>query len=215
MGFMMEKGILFDMDGTLWDASEQVAAAWNAALAERPDTAGLHITTEQMRGMMGKTMTDIFDALLPSADGKCREEIAGKCCRMENDCLRRHGAKLYPRVAETLETLSRSYRLFIVSNCQSGYIEAFLDFYGFGGLVADTECFGRTGKNKGDNIRLLVKRNRLRRAVYVGDTQLDFESAKYAGLPFIHAAYGYGETKGAPYAVGMFSELTEVVPKIL
>ena len=27
--------------------------------------------------------------------------------------------------------MSEKYKLFIVSNCQQGYIEAFLDFYGF------------------------------------------------------------------------------------
>ena len=212
---MTAKGIIFDMDGTLWDASEQVTAAWNIALAEKPDTADRRVTVELIQSLMGKTMTDIFDVILPSVGEKRRLEIAAECCRTENSYLRSHGAKLFPRVAETLETLSRDYRLFIVSNCQAGYIEAFLGYYGFGGLFADTECFGRTGKNKGNNIRLLLERNSLERAVYVGDTQLDFESAEFARLPFIHAAYGYGEVKDAAHTVQTFSELTEAVPKIL
>lgn len=212
---MTEKGILFDMDGTLWDASEQVTAAWNVALAKNADIGGCQITVAQMQSLMGKTMTDIFGALLPAADEKRRMAIAEECCEEENSYLRSHGAALYPGVAETLRKLSRSYRLFIVSNCQDGYIEAFLAYYGFGNLFTDTECFGRTGKTKKDNIRLLLERNHLTQAVYVGDTQLDFESAQYAGLPFIHASYGYGEVKEATHSISRFSELTEIVPNIL
>ena len=33
----MKKGILFDLDGTLWDSSEQVAVSWKEALEQRPD----------------------------------------------------------------------------------------------------------------------------------------------------------------------------------
>ena len=212
---MTEKGILFDMDGTLWDASEQVTAAWNIALAKNADLGGRQITAAQMQNLMGKTMTDIFHILLPNADEKRRTAIAEDCCEEENSYLRSRGAVLYPGVAETLRELSRSYRLFIVSNCQDGYIEAFLAYYGFGSLFTDTECFGRTGKTKKDNIRLLLERNHLKQAVYVGDTQLDFESAQFAGLPFIHASYGYGEVKEAAHSINGFSELTEIVPKIL
>lgn len=212
---MTEKGILFDMDGTLWDASEQVTAAWNIALAKNADLGGRQITAAQMQNLMGKTMTDIFHILLPNADEKRRTAIAEDCCEEENSYLRSHGAVLYPGVAETLGELSHSYRLFIVSNCQDGYIEAFLAYYGFGSLFTDTECFGRTGKTKKDNIRLLLERNHLKQAVYIGDTQLDFESAQFAGLPFIHASYGYGEVKEAAHSINGFSELTEIVPKIL
>lgn len=212
---MAEKGILFDMDGTLWDASEQVAAAWSIALAADPETAGIRMTAGRMQSLMGKTMTDIFDRVLPGVGEAGRRKFSGECRRTENDYLLRHGAKLFPREAETLETLSRDYRLFIVSNCQDGYIEAYLGHYRFGRFFADTECFGRTGKNKAENIRLLLERNPLEKAVYVGDTQLDFESAASAGIPFIHAAYGYGKAERAAHSIRAISELPALVSQIL
>lgn len=212
---MTANGIIFDLDGTLWDASREVTTAWNAALARKPDTKNCQLTVEQMQGLMGKTMTEIFDFMLPSAGKERRAEIAQECCREENRYLQSHGARLFPQVAETLETLSRSYRLFIVSNCQNGYIEAFLGYYGFGAFFTDTECFGRTGKNKGDNIRILLERNPLEKAVYVGDTQIDLESAEYAGLPFLHAAYGYGRIEKAVRSIRTFSELTSAVPEMI
>jgi phosphoglycolate phosphatase len=212
---MAEKGILFDMDGTLWDASEQVTAAWNIALVGSPETADVHVTTPQIQSVMGKTMTEIFNRLLPHVSEAGREKFAAECCRTENEYLLQHGAKLYPHEAEILEALSRDYRLFIVSNCQDGYIEAYLGYYGFGRFFTDTECFGRTGKKKAENISLLLGRNRLEKAVYVGDTQLDFESASSAGIPFIHAAYGYGKVEEAAPSIRAISELPAVVSKIL
>lgn len=212
---MAEKGILFDMDGTLWDSSEQVTASWNLALRARPETAGVHVTTKQIQSLMGKTMTEIFDRVLPDVDEAGRKGFAAECCRTENDYLRAHGAVLYPHEAETLETLSRDYRLFIVSNCQKGYIEAFLGYYGFGRFFADSECFGRTGKSKAENIRLLLARNPLEKAVYVGDTQLDFDSASSAGIPFIHASYGFGTAEQAGNSIRSLSELPAAVSRIL
>lgn len=31
---MRHKGIIFDMDGTLWDSAENVAKSWNKAIAD-------------------------------------------------------------------------------------------------------------------------------------------------------------------------------------
>ncbi len=48
-------------------------------------------------------------------------------------------------------------------------------------------------KDKGTNIRLCMERNGLTRAVYVGDTKGDLDSARKAGIDFIYAAYGFGD----------------------
>ena len=99
---------------------------------------------------------------------------------------------MYPGVKETVIRLAGNYELFIVSNCQSGYIEVLLKTSGLGEYIKDMECFGNTGLPKGDNIRMVVQRNHLDRCIYVGDTSMDQEAAALAGVPFVHAAYGYG-----------------------
>ena len=53
----MNHGIIFDLDGTLWDSSEQVAVSWSRALASRPET-DRQVTGEDMRSYMGKTLED-------------------------------------------------------------------------------------------------------------------------------------------------------------
>ena len=79
----------------------------------------------------------------------------------------------------------------------------------------DTECIGRTGRNKAGNIRLIIERNGLERAVYVGDTERDMRSAHEAGVPFIHAAYGFGSGFDAEYRISSFRELPDVLDKAL
>lgn len=208
------KGIIFDVDGTLWDVSALVAEGWNIALQRQPGVTR-RVTVQEIRGMMGKTMTDIFDLIMPGRDKAFQEHVSEECEKAWNRLLQERGAKLYPEEEQTLEALSRVSRLFIVSNCRCGYIEKLLGFSHFDRFFEDSECFGRTGRPKRDNIRLLVERNHLQKAVYVGDTHLDYESARDAGVLFIHAAYGYGKVPEAKYAVQTFSELTSAVPQLL
>lgn len=210
----MKKGILFDMDGTLWDSARQVAESWNLAAAESgyPDC---HLTTEDIRSVMGKTMDKIAAQLFPFTKGREREALLEACCRVENDYLREHGGMLYPDLRPTMEILKEKYHLYIVSNCQAGYIEAFLDHYDFRDLFEDIECYGNNRKQKGENIALLTKRNHLDRAVYVGDIQGDYDAASSAGLPFIHAAYGFGKISAEVPKIQGLAQLPQVVPSIL
>lgn len=166
----MKKGIIFDMDGTLWDSAANVAESWNLAI-KQDGSVDKKLTEQDIQGVMGKTMDVIADILFPEMEKEARMKLLDQCCSMENDYLREHGGVLYPKLEETLSALKEKYPLYIVSNCQSGYIEAFLDHYGFGKYFEDIECYGNNLKQKGDNIRLLADRNGLTEAVYVGDIQ--------------------------------------------
>lgn len=210
----MKKGIIFDMDGTLWDSAEKVAMSWTQVVREEYPELGI-ITTEDVKSVMGKTMDLIAKILFPSLPSAEQLNLLDKCCIRENDYLAEYGGILYPQVEETLNVLKEKYNLYIVSNCQSGYIEAFLEYYGFEHLFEDIECYGNNELGKGENIRLVITRNKLDKAVYVGDIQGDYDAATEAGIPFIHAAYGFGEIReNVPFAEE-FSRLPEVVEKIL
>lgn len=186
----MNKGIIFDLDGTLWDSSKEVLHAWNEVLERR---VGRTYTLEDMHSYMGKTLEEIAEMMLPEYDENQRMEIMKDCEKNEYAYLRKHGGVLFDGLEDMLKRLSEKYKLFIVSNCQSGYIELFLEYYGLEKYFADTECPGGTGLGKGENIRIIIERNKLDRAVYVGDTQGDCNASEFAGIPFIHAAYGFGK----------------------
>lgn len=82
-----------------------------------------------------------------------------------------------------------------MSNCQSGYIEAFLEYYKINDYIEDIECFGNNDLPKWDNIALIIKRNNLKNPVYVGDIDNDRIAAGKAGADFIYAEYGFGDVK--------------------
>ena len=210
----MKPGIIFDMDGTLWDSSEGVAKSWTEIVKKEYDKERV-ITQEDIQGVMGRTMDKIADALFPELSKEDRMGLLRKCCDYENEYLRIHGGVLYPDLEETLIALKENFDLYIVSNCQAGYIEAFLEHYGFGHYFKDIECYGNNDLPKSENIRKIVERNSLGEAVYVGDIQGDYDATTAAGLPFIHASYGFGTINEETAKVNTFAELIQVAPKVL
>lgn len=155
-------------------------------------------------------MEVIADDLFPNASKSTKLQIMQKCCEQEHLALSAATDHLlYPRVKETMKRLSEKCRLFIVSNCQSGYVELFLEKSGLGPYIADFECYGNTGNGKADNIRLLMERNQLNEAIYVGDTQGDCDASASAGIPFLFARYGFGTADHFQKAIDRFEELLD------
>ena len=116
---------------------------------------------------------------------------------------------------ETLRVLKRRYFLGLVSNCTELYAQAFLHAHGLVGLFDDHETAGRTGLSKGENISLLLRRNRIEKAVYIGDTAKDREAAQAAGIPFLYANWGFGDLVDVQPTATAFSELTKAVSALM
>lgn len=213
----MKKGIIFDLDGTLWDACGAIAVSWNEYLTNvRTDLAQYHlsVTEHDVRRMCGRTMDVFGDELFPQVpDAEVRRRLGEECCAYEVQYLKNAGGDVYPGVVETLEKLREEYALYIVSNCQVGYIEDFLVWSKTKELFEDTEDYGTTLKPKDENIRLLIERNQVEQAVYVGDTIMDYKSTCAAGLPFIHCRYGFGMVENVPF-VEKFSQLPDVIASV-
>ena len=202
----MKTGIIFDMDGTMWDSSEEVAASWTEVLKKEisPD---YEITGEQMRSVMGLTMQDIAERLFRDQPAEKRMALMNQCTAHENEYLKKHGGRLYQNLEETLARLQQLYPLYIVSNCQSGYIEAFLEHYNFSRYFSDFECYGNNGQRKDENIKNIARRNYLDRYYYVGDTRGDYDATIRAGGRFIFASYGFGEV---PESTSVIHEIAEL-----
>lgn len=210
---MKVESIIFDMDGTLWDSAENVAASWQEIIKKQPDI-DREITTADIKSVMGMTMDAIGGRLFAGLSPDRQMEVVNDCGEYENEYLRKHGGILYDGLEEILKKLQGKYRLFIVSNCQSGYIEAFLYFYGFEKYFTDTLCWGQTRVSKGESIKLLMEKNAIKDAVYVGDIQGDLDSARYAGIGFIHAAYGFGQVDAPDAVIKDITELPTVLEEI-
>lgn len=203
--------VIFDMDGTLWDAIDNIVISWNKALAQAGET-GVHVTREGITGFMGKTMDQFAKALLPHHPLERAMEIMQTLEKLENDYLREHGAVLYADVGKVFQKLhGEGHGVCIVSNCQSGYIEAFLSHYKLEELVDDFECYGNTGHGKADNLKLLIGRNHLKQYWYLGDTQDDYNACKEAGVPFIWASYGFGSVNERVPRIERLEEIADMI----
>ncbi len=211
---MCKNGIIFDLDGTLWNTTSAILPVWNGILRNHSNETKKQLSKEEMDSYMGKTLSQIAALSLPELELKRALEILDECCKAECGYLRKEGAIIYPELETTLSELKKNYSLCIVSNCQDGYIQAFLSHYKFENIFGDFECSGRTGKSKGENIKIIIERNRLDKAVYVGDTQSDFDAARQAEIPFIFAEYGFGNAESHKYSIKEFSKLPSLIPML-
>lgn len=201
--------IIFDVDGTIWDSTQSVADSWNKAIREHSDL-DLTLDPVSLSRVFGKTMTEIADALFPALDTEARMKLLDACYAEENRYLEDHPGLLYDGVAGRIRNLSLRYPLYIVSNCQCGYIEVMLKTSGLAPYIKDHLCFGETLRPKGETIRMLMEKNGLKSPVYVGDTQGDADACKAAGIPFIFAEYGFGDVPDAATRIQRFSDLEKI-----
>lgn len=193
----MKKAVLLDLDGTLWDSSENVMKAWNHVLKKN----GLpEKTREECRAVMGLAMDEICDRFFKDLKSPRKEEMMSLCENYENEYLEKHGGILFDHVIDMLEKLHEKYFVAIVSNCQDGYIQAFMKHYHIENLIDDFESYGKTLQYKAENIQAVIQRNNIDKAVYVGDIVNDYKAASQAGVPFIFASYGFGDVDNTPKA---------------
>ncbi len=207
--------LLFDLDGTLWDSAVQVAESWNVVFsASDPPLAP--ITADDIHRIMGLTMTEIAKRLQPGLPEERRTAVFSACSSFEVSYLLTHPAPVYPELPAVLETLHGSgYPMAVVSNCQTGYAEAFLRTSGLAKYFMDYEEWERTGLSKGENIRLVMTRNHFSKGIYIGDTGRDQAAAKEAGVPFIHASYGFGTADHPEGMIRSLRELPALLPRLL
>lgn len=201
----MKNSILFDLDGTLWDTTIEVEKVWSKIAMEY----GLNISKEQIKNIMGLTKREII-AYLFKGNNKDGNEFITKCQEKENDYLKENGGHIYKNTIKTIKKLVKKYDLYIVSNCQVGYIESFIEHYSLQEFFKDFECSGNTGMTKYENINSILKRNNILKAIYVGDTQKDYESAIKNELPFIWAEYGFGNCDKYYKKIKDISELLNI-----
>lgn len=212
----MEKvqAMIFDLDGTMWDATDGILKTWNEVIASHPECKRDLLTVEELGGYLGLPMTEIANRMFPHNTEAEKELLLDECCERENAYLSEHGGILYPKLEETLTILHQNYKLFVVSNCQSGYIESFLKAHKLERYFDDIQCWGDNKVPKGENNKVIMERNGVTRAVYVGDTSGDEQSARVAGIPFVYAAYGFGEAVAPDYTVQAFEELPKLMETV-
>ena len=206
----MFDGIILDVDGTLWDSTPIVEDAWNQALKDY-GYPQFSVTAERLKSLFGLPMMDILKGVLPGIDESELNAFALRCYEYEHAYIDKTPGILYEGICEVIREISKTHPVFIVSNCQAGYIELFLKKTGLADAVKDHLCPGDTDRFKADNIRMIVNRYGLKNAVYVGDIQKDADASYEAGVEFVFAAYGFGSCNRYYASINKPIELLDIV----
>lgn len=208
---MKYESIIFDIDGTLWDSRALIAEGYNIQLRKE----GLHhlqTNEEVLLRLFGRTMSDIADNLFPEISPEQRYALMDRCIASEDAYLESHPCDTiaYPGILPTMEALAKNHRLFIVSNGQKGYPQLAARKLGVAHLIDGYLSYGDTGTHKGETIRILMKDHKITDAVYVGDTQGDYEATLDAGIDFIWADYGFGKPDACHGTIHCFEDLLKL-----
>ena len=207
-----KKAILFDLDGTLWNALDTITEAWNKAMKEH--NLKYSFSLETMKSFMGLTPKETAPLAFKDVDLNKGLEYFVLCLNEEIKYLRVHPGKLYENEEEVLKELSKHYPLFIVSNSDKGYIEDYLNAYDFNKYFKDHVCAGDTDLEKWQNILYIKNKYQLEEIIYVGDTKKDLNESIKAGVKFIHASYGFGEIEEEVLKISKLRELPDLIKKV-
>jgi phosphoglycolate phosphatase len=203
---MIYDAVIFDIDGTLWNASSASAKGWNLGL----ESIGLtqRVTAEQVESVAGNSYEECIDILLPGQK-KRHAGLLDALNEYETKVVTSDGGEFYHGVVAGIIRLASDCRVYLVSNCQEWYLNLFLDFSQLGPVFSGVDCYGMSGLPKNEMLSRTKRTHSLQNPVYVGDTASDEKAAALAGIPFIHVAWGFGKPEGKPKIVHSFDELLD------
>ena len=189
---MAYKTILFDLDGTLLDTLEDLADAVNHILERHRCPQR---TLDEVRLFVGNGLGMLMRRALPSQYSQMVSDLLAEELRTYYTAHSRIKTEAYPGMRELLEELhTAGAKVAVVSNKADEAVEELCRCY-FPGLVdaAVGETPGRRPKPAPDAVDLALERLGANRdgAVYVGDSQVDLDTARTAGLPCIAVTWGF------------------------
>ena len=209
---MKNKAVIFDLDGTLWDAIGSIKEGWN--LAMKSALSQLSFSYERIKSFMGLTPEETISILSKEVPFKEAKKLFYLAMDSELKYLKDNPGTLYPDEEKVLKKLSEKYTLFVVSNAVNGYIDNYINYFHFDKYFSDFLCAGDTNLDKCENIKLIMKKHNIDKAIYVGDTQKDMIESNKAGVYFVHAKYGFGKIKENVTSIDSLSELPHLVDDI-
>ncbi len=196
--------LIFDIDGTLWNASSSSAKGWNNGFM----SLGLkeRVTEEDIESIAGNPYEDCVEILFPGLLKKY-PFLIDTLDEYESDIIEKEGGAFYQGVLSGIKELSRHYSVFLISNCQEWYIKLFLGLSGLEPYLKGFDCNGMAHAPKDIMIKNMINKFSLKNPVYIGDTGGDEKATMTAGVEFIHAAYGFGEIKYNHHSFSSFGEI--------
>jgi phosphoglycolate phosphatase len=185
--------IIFDLDGTLWDASIACSMAWNKSFEQCG--YNIKINRKLIKKISGSPLNIVLTQYFTFINKIDYDKIIKLYKENEPIFMNNIGGKLFPNEMDTLKILSKYKKLFIVSNCLKGYIENFIEKNRLNKIFTGYKSSGETGLEKTENIKIVMEEHKLKLPIYIGDTQWDYEASRNNHILFVYAKYGFGKIK--------------------
>ena len=182
----MKIGILCDLDGTLLDTLEDLTDAVNYALAQFGCPA---VTARQVRSYLGNGAKQLIALSLPE-DRRQETDAVLAVYKPYYDVHCQIKTRPYDGIPEALAQLQEKYPVAIVSNKPDSAVKPLCAQY-FPGIYALGEDAGCPRKPAPDMVKKALEDLGADRCVYVGDTQIDVETAKNAGAKCLCVLWGF------------------------
>jgi phosphoglycolate phosphatase len=186
------KAVIFDMDGTLLDTLEDITGSVNYALGK----LGLPLRDiSQIRRYVGNGVLRMLELSLSDGTQNPRFNDAVDLFRQHYDKNYRNKTHPYAGIPELLENLSaNNYKLAVISNKYDAAVKELNDFY-FSKYITVAIGENDSIRRKPAADMLLAAMNSLGvkagETIYVGDSEVDIETAANAGVDCISVTWGF------------------------
>lgn len=177
-------GILFDLDGTLLDTLQDLADSLNHTLTRFGYPTR---TVEETRRFVGNGALNLIRQAVPQGADPL-PVLAAYQAHYQTHCRIKTGP--YPGIMAALAFLKEKYPIAIVSNKPDGAVKALCADY-FPGVFALGESPDCPRKPAPDMVRKAMAAIGVDRCVYVGDSEVDVQTAKNAGVPCLSVTWGF------------------------
>ena len=198
--------IIFDLDGTLWDAANATTVGWNLALVDQ-GLSELQITADQVRDISGLPFDECILRLFGHARQVDYQNLTAVINAAEKRVVETAGGTLFEGVKAGIKALAEKYPLFLVSNCQSWYLESFWTHSEMETFFQDEDFFGHSGNPKSEMIKGICAQYSLKQPIYIGDTHWDQQASHAAGVAYGQADYGFGQAIEPQPSFSSFTQL--------
>jgi phosphoglycolate phosphatase len=186
--------LVFDLDGTLIDSLPAISGSVNAMLKDM-GCAPLPVT--QIRGFIGKGAPDLVKKVIAATDLSDDSFDTALSTMMGHYAKAHDGNIPFDHMVETLEGLrTAGYALGICTNKPSAATQAVLDHLGLTNLFEVVISGDSLPQRKPHPAPLHATFDATGRAnrIYIGDSEVDAETAEAAGVPFVLFTEGYRKT---------------------
>lgn len=196
---MAFQAVIFDLDGTLLNTLDDLAASVNYALQKFHKPLR---TEEEVRGFVGNGIAKLIERAVPEGTDEPEQEKILQAFREHYGQHCQDKTAPYENIIEVLRDFQQNkIKLAVVSNKADFAVKKLIPFY-FEDLIAiakgEDEAAGIRKKPAPDMVQSVLEDLGCSReeAVYVGDSEVDFMTASNAGLSFVGVSWGF---KGRPF----------------